>query len=182
MKDLSLHILDIVQNSIRADASHIYITIKEHHKTNQCEIAISDNGRGINQNELLQVTDPYHTSRTSRKVGMGLPLLKHAAEQAGGILSIRSARGSGTQLFCNFELNHIDKPPLGDIGGVITQLMTSHPALVFVYKHQTDQGTFELDSREVKEIVGDLAFAGNEVRNYLREMIRENLKEIAAQG
>ncbi|MFP4470420.1 MAG: ATP-binding protein [Bacteroidales bacterium] len=182
MKELSLHILDIAQNSIRADASHIRISIRENSETNQMEIEIHDNGRGIAEDILPQVTDPYHTSRKTRKVGMGLPLLKHSAEQAGGILSIRSERGKGTTVQCNFVLDHIDRPPLGDIAGVITQLMTSFPDHVFIYEHNTDAGSFELDSREVKEMIGDLSQAGTELRKYLREMINENLTEIVISG
>ena len=182
MKEISLHILDIAQNCVRADASHIYITIREQINLNQFEIEIEDNGRGIDQEILPLITDPYHTSRTTRKIGMGLPLLKHSAEQAGGILSVRSRKGEGTIVFCNFELNHIDRPPLGDIAGVITQLMTSYPELVLVYRHKTDSGDFELDSREVKEMIGELSRAGNELRKYLKEMIRENLQEIDSAG
>ncbi|MDY0343387.1 MAG: ATP-binding protein [Lentimicrobium sp.] len=178
MKDLSLHILDIVQNSISAGATEIKISILENQGKDQYLIEITDNGRGINADDLGRVTDPFFTSRTTRKVGMGLPLLKQNAERTGGNMSISSTPGKGTSINAIFGLSNIDRPSMGDIGGTLAMLISSNPIIRFIYSHTTAAGSFKLDTNEVIEMLDGMSIASAPVYNFLKEMINENLMEI----
>ncbi|MBE0638245.1 MAG: ATP-binding protein [Bacteroidales bacterium] len=178
MKDLSLHILDIVHNSIRAQASLIIISISENPEADEYLLQIRDNGTGIPPEVLPNVTDPFTTSRKTRKVGMGLALLKQNAEMTGGGIEIKSTFGKGTDVKCWFNLQHIDRPPIGDISGVLLQLIIAFQHVHFAYHHQTNSGEYLFDSVEVSEVLGGLPVSAPEVRKYLREMIDENLNEI----
>lgn len=182
MKDISLHILDIVHNSIRAHASKIGIFIAEDDKRDMYTVSIEDNGKGINPEKLSQIADPYTTSRKTRKVGMGLPLLKHSATQAGGDLFISSQPGMGTKVKAEFCLSHIDRPPLGDIAGVFIQLAGGFPGIHFIYTHQTSGGMFSADSFEIQKVLEGISLDDIEIRKYIREMITENLDEIGISG
>jgi K+-sensing histidine kinase KdpD len=140
MLTLALNILDIVQNSIRAKASEIVIDISESIKNDLLEIKVSDNGKGMPEELLSKVTDPFVTTRTTRKIGMGLPLFKYQANLAGGDLSILSGEGRGTTVNVTFALGHVDRQPLGDIAGVMTILMSANPELVSFTATKTDTG------------------------------------------
>ncbi|MDR1951382.1 MAG: ATP-binding protein [Bacteroidales bacterium] len=178
MKDLSLHILDIAQNSISAKAALIQITINEDKFNNRYVLTIEDNGTGMSPEVLAKVTDPYTTSRKTRKVGMGLPLLKLNAELANGNLEITSELGVGTKVIAVFEFDHIDRVPIGDIAGVVVMLASMNPNLEFIYKHITPRGEYSFDTTEVKEILDDLSIQEPGIQKYLKELIEENLKEI----
>lgn len=178
MKELALHILDIVNNSITAGATLITISLKEEPPTNSYFITVTDNGRGIAPEMIEKVTDPFVTSRTTRKVGLGLPLLKQNAERTGGYLSIESAVGEGTTVTCRFELDNLDRPAIGDISGVIAMLACSFNDINFVYSHQTAEGKYFFDTREVKSALEGIPITDPAVRPYLIEMIDENLAEI----
>jgi DNA mismatch repair ATPase MutL len=178
MKDLSLHILDIVQNSISAKASLIQIIIEEDKINNRYVLTIEDNGTGMSPEVLAKVTDPYTTSRTTRKVGLGLPLLKLNAELANGRLDITSKLDVGTKVIAIFEFEHIDRVPIGDIAGVVVMLASMNPNLEFVYKHTTPSGEYIFDTKEIKEILDDLSIQDIRIQKHLKEMIEENLKDI----
>lgn len=178
MKEISLHIMDIAQNSISAKASLVEIRITESPKTNQLTIEISDNGKGMDDQTLMQVTDPYFTTRTTRRVGLGIPLFMQAARQAGGTMQITSSPGNGTTLITEMQLGHIDLQPLGDIAGVISLLVCGNPEIDFIYTHKTDRSEYKFDSREVKKELGDLSIAHPQVAKFIKEMIRENLETI----
>lgn len=178
MKEIALHILDIVQNSIRANAGIIRIAISENAAADDYLVSITDNGKGIPPEILINVTDPFTTSRKTRKVGMGLSLLKHSAEQTGGWLQISSEPGIGTTVSCRFGLTHLDRPPTGNIATTIYQLLSAYPDIQFIYTHQTTCGEYIFDTVEVKEALGDLPVTMPEVRSYLLDMINENLDEI----
>ncbi|MDP4289824.1 MAG: ATP-binding protein [Bacteroidota bacterium] len=180
MKDLSLHILDIVQNSITANASFIEISIEESHKANKYILKIKDNGKGMSPEMAEKVTDPYVTSRTTRKVGLGLPLLKMNAERTGGQLEIISEEGKGTEVVAVFILNNIDRLPLGDIAGTIVLLASANPTIEFVYSHIVDGERYIFDTREVKEALNEVSINDIHIFKYLKEMINENLDEIKA--
>lgn len=181
MKDISLHILDIVHNSVRAKASVIKITITEDRQADTYLLTIEDNGTGISPEVLPHVADPFTTSRKTRKVGMGLALLKQNAELAGGSFGITSEQGKGTLVTAQFGHQHIDRPPRGDISGVMVQLAAAFPDTRFVYTHKTPSGEFIFDNNEIKEVLGDVPISNSEVRSYLKEMIEENLNEIGAE-
>lgn len=180
MKDLALHILDIVHNAISAKATLIGVDIRESEEDDVLALTVTDNGRGIPADMLATVTDPYTTTRTSRKVGMGLPLLRQNAEQSGGGISVVSEVGVGTTVKALFGLNHIDRPPLGEISGVIVDLAASRPEVEFVYSHTTAVDSFSFDTREVKEALDGMPMADAKMRRYLISMIDENLEEIKA--
>jgi hypothetical protein len=178
MKELALNILDIVQNSIRAKARQIEILIEESEFRNLLRIMISDDGIGIPPEMLANVVDPYITSRTKRRVGMGLAFLKQHAEFAGGRLKIDSREGKGTKVDACFLLNHIDRQPMGDISGVVKILIVANPLIEFLFKYKTDNGEYEIDSREIKELFEVKDLTDNNLMNDVRNMIMENLKNI----
>jgi hypothetical protein len=178
MKDLSLHILDIVQNSIRAKAKLIGIEINESPANNQLIITITDDGCGMSADQLKFAIDPFYTSRTTRKVGLGLSLFKQNAEMTGGSFEIVSERGKGTKVTAIFGLNHIDRPVMGDLVGTLLILICSTEEIDYVFKHRTPEGEFELDTRNVRQTLENVPISHPDVRAFLREMLCQNLEQI----
>lgn len=178
MKDLSLHIMDIIQNSIEAGAALITLIIREDILANRMEIAIEDNGRGMTAEILERVADPYYTSRKTRKVGMGIPLFRQTAQQSGGDLMIESQPGKGTKVVTSLQHDHIDRPVLGDIAGVVSLIAGSNPEKDFIYKHHVNGNEYIFDTREVKEALEGMPISELPVIKYLKEMIRENLNSL----
>ncbi len=180
MKELSLNILDIVQNSIRADAKLIEIRILESIKENFLKIEIVDDGTGISKEMLKNVTDPYVTSRTTRKVGMGLAFLKQHAELTNGRIEIESTLDKGTKISAFFMLNHIDRQPMGDIAGVMMILIMGNPGIEFIYFYSTDQGDFQMDTREIKDVFEVNSLIDTNLMRDIKSMMSENMKAISA--
>lgn len=149
MEDLSLHILDVVENSIAAGASKIEILITEDQAENLLVVEINDNGRGMSQEILDKVLDPFYTTRTTRRVGMGLSLLAQSAEESNGKFEISSKEGSGTAVKATFQYDHIDRKPLGDLKSTFIALLTSYPDINFVYSHTDEEGEFVLDTNDL---------------------------------
>ena len=178
MKDLSLHILDIVQNSIRAKASLIGIEILEHPNEDQLIITITDDGCGMSPEQVNRAIDPFYTSRTTRKVGLGLSLFKQNAEMTNGSFQVESELGKGTKVTAIFGLNHIDRPVMGDLVGTLLILISSPGETDYVFKHQTPSGEFILDTREVKQVLENVLITHPDVRTFLKEMLQENLEQI----
>ena len=178
MIELSLHILDIVQNSIEAKAALIQISVTEDIISDRYVVTISDNGKGIKKEMLATVTDAYTTSRTTRKVGMGLALLKQSAEQAGGELKVESEFEKGTIVIATFVHSNIDRPPLGDIAGTVSLLASANPEIDFVFRHCLGIAEYCFDTREVKVALDDVSISELSIRKYLKEIIHENLLEI----
>ncbi len=178
MKDIALHILDIAQNSIRANATEIEIEVLECEKDNLYLIEIRDNGEGMDSETLIKVTDPFFTTRVTRKVGLGISLLKQNAERTGGTLTISSILGKGTQIKSNFAYKHIDRLPLGDIAGVVVMLMQANPEKNISYSHTTDFGMTEISSTEIKKILGDDAFRSYQITKQVKNILQNNLEEI----
>jgi len=178
LKDLSLHILDIVQNSISAKARLIEIEIEEDVEKNMFQIRIKDNGCGMTEETAQKALDPFYTSRTTRKVGLGLPLFKQNAEQTGGNLTITSELTKGTTVTATFIHNHLDRPSLGDIVGVMGILIMANPTIDFIYTHSLNNEIAEFDTRPVKEELDEIPIHLPEVIRSLKEMMRNNLKEI----
>jgi len=178
MKELSLHILDIVQNSIRAKSDLIGIEITELPSDNQLIITITDNGKGMNKQELEQTVEPFYTSRTTRKVGLGLSLLRQNAEMTNGSFKIDSKHGEGTCVTAVFGFDHPDRPIVGDLTGTLLLLICSSDGMDYVFKHHTPVGDYQLDTREIRQIIGNVSISEPEIRTFLREMIKENLELI----
>ena len=141
-------------------------------------ICIEDDGCGMDEPMLARVTDPFTTTRTTRKVGMGLPLFKYSAESTGGKFSIRSEKGKGTCVCAEYRIGHIDRIPLGDLGGVVLQLVTMNEGVDFVVTVRSEEAEGELDTRAFREVLGDIPFTEPEVRAYITEYIQENLVTI----
>ena len=140
MKTISDHILDILQNSVRAGATLIEIMVREEKSNDLYAVRIKDDGHGMTREKIQQATQPFFTTRTTRKVGLGLPLLKQNAEMSGGNLTIDSEPGKGTSVTAVFGYNHVDRPPMGDITGVLVLTIIGHDGIRFRYSHTTDEG------------------------------------------
>jgi len=180
MKDLASHILDILQNSVTAGATQVKLLIDEIPAEDKYLVKFIDNGKGMDAETVKQVTDPFFTTRTTRKVGLGLPLLKQNAERTGGHMTIKSEPGKGTEVDVEFKYNHIDRLPMGDIPGTMALTVSSYPAIAFNYVHTTPKGEFIFNTEEIKETLGDLPINNPQVIAFMKDFIRDNLEEIKA--
>ncbi|HHW01622.1 MAG TPA: ATP-binding protein [Thermoanaerobacterales bacterium] len=178
MKELSLHVLDIVQNSISAGASLIEIKICEDIKNDLMIIEIKDNGRGMDEHTLEKVKDPFFTTRTTRKVGLGIPLFEQAAKCCGGQLDIYSRIGVGTSIRASFIRSHIDRPPLGSMADTMVLLVAANPELDFIYRHRVDDREFVLDTREIKRTLQDVPVSNPMVLDWIKTFVEDNLEQI----
>jgi len=148
MEDLSLHILDIAENSISAAARRIEIKIDEDKDKDLLTIEIIDDGKGMNRKALNKALDPFFTTRTTRKVGLGLSFLAQAAKESGGKIELNSKPRGGTTVKATFRLSHPDCKPMGDINETIRTLVVAHPEIDFIYEHQKDNSIYRFDTRE----------------------------------
>jgi len=178
MKEIALHILDITQNSIRAGADEISITLNESLSSNTLSFNITDNGHGMDQEMCEKASDPYFTSRTTRKIGMGLPLLQMNARLAGGDMTIKSVPEQGTSVTATFRYNHLDRPPLGDISGTIALIIISNPDINVIYTHICEESEWSISTSEIKNQLGEEAVKDLSIVRYLREIIYENAAEL----
>lgn len=178
MKELALHILDIAQNSIRAGAGEIRISISESSAEDLLTIVISDDGKGMDKETLQKAADPFFTSRKTRRVGLGLPLLSMNAALSGGEMKITSSPGAGTAVTASFRLNHIDRQPVGDIGGTVSFLITANPSINIAYMYTVDSHSWGVTTQEIREVLGTTSITDLKVVKYLREMITENTNEL----
>jgi len=177
MKELSLNILDITENSVKAGASLTEILLDE--TETELSITIRDNGCGMTEEVLKGVTDPFYTTRTTRNVGLGLPLLKMAAEQTGGYMTVASKHKnvypdeSGTVVTAVFRKNHIDYTPLGDIISTLVTIIQGHPDTDFYFLHRKNEKSVELDTRQLREILEDVPLNTYEVLSWVGGSLRE---------
>lgn len=149
MEDLSLHILDIAENAIRAKAKRIEINICEDIKENLLRVQIKDDGEGMSEDRLKKARDPFFTTKQNRKIGLGLSLLLQAAKEAGGNIRLDSKLGKGTNVLANFQYNHPDRKPLGDISQTLATLIAAHPDIHFIYEHKKNGRTiYELNTEK----------------------------------
>ena len=174
MRELSLNVLDIAQNSVAANASLCEIEVIESTENKELFIGIYDNGKGMTEEQLRSVKDPFFTTRTTRKVGMGIPLFKMAAEMTGGELDIESTVGVGTRVKAVFRTDSIDFTPIGDMCSTIVMLVTMNLHIDFVYKRQVDDKVFIFDTRQIKEILGDVPLNEPGVTGWIKDYINEN--------
>ena len=178
MKDLSLHLLDIAQNSITAGASKISILICADKERDLLELELTDNGIGMDEDFLKEVVDPFVTTRDSRRIGLGIPLLEASARLASGKLSITSKRFVGTTVKAYFRMSHIDRLPLGDIANTLTALITARPDIVFELILKNNNESFVFNSSEVKERLGEIPITEFEVLTWICEYVNEGVKNI----
>lgn len=177
MPEISLNILDVAENSTRAGAHLVTITVDADTESDRLTVTIEDDGCGMTEEQLSKVTDPFFTSRTTRKVGLGIPFFKYAAESTGGSFSITSKPGVGTTVTAVFILSHIDRMPLGDISSTIHTLIVYHPETDFLYRYRYGDREFSLSTREFREILGDISFDVPEISAYILEYLQENKLE-----
>lgn len=174
MEDLSLHILDIGENSIEAGATRVEIRIKEDIKADRLTIEVSDNGKGMDSGVLCQVADPFFTTRKKKKsFGLGIPLLKQSAESCQGGLSIDSEPGRGTTLTSSFRLSHIDLKPMGDLAATMITLISGHPEIDYVLSYQKGDFSYTLDTGEIKKELGEVHINFSPVLKIIRDEITD---------
>ena len=173
MRELSLNILDIAQNSLSAGAGLVTLTVDEDSGADSLTLRVEDDGRGMDADTLQRVRDPFYTTRTTRKVGMGIPLFRMAAEMTGGSLDIVSEPGKGTAVTASFSLSHIDRMPLGDMAGTVTALIRLNPGVDFVYRHTVDGRSFEMDTGELRAQLGDVPLSEPDVMEWIDGYLRE---------
>lgn len=181
MTELSLNILDIAENSVKAGASLTEIRVEAMSDRNLLEIIIRDNGCGMTKEQVQKVIDPFYTTRTTRKVGLGVPFFKESAEAAGGSFFIESEVGVGTTVKASYELDNIDRMPMGDLTATIHTLVTMHEDMDFLFTYKVNENEFVLDTRELREILGDISFKEYEVSNYIKEYLKENITSVTGE-
>ncbi len=178
LTEISLNVLDVVQNSIKAKATLIGISVEADTKKDRLTVTITDNGCGMTDEQVKNATDPFFTTRTTRKVGLGLPFFKEASEITGGSFSVSSEVGEGTAVIAVFVISSIDRMPLGDITDTMHTLITFNTEIDFVYRYSIDNREFTLDTREMREILGGVPFDTKEVSEYIYDYLSENKKEV----
>jgi len=182
-RDLSQHLLDIAENSVTAGASLLHIDIEEDTVADRLAMTISDNGRGMDAEMVARVTDPWVTTRTTRKVGLGIPFLKQTAEMCGGSFSIRSQVGQGTSTGAVFQLDHIDRPPLGDLLGTLACIIVGNPHVDLVLHHRVDGRDYDFDTRVLREVLGDdVPLSDPEVLGYIRGELTEAFRTLGSEA
>lgn len=178
MLELSMHILDIVENSTRAGAKLIKISIIEDIKKDIFSIEIIDDGTGMSEDTLRKTLDPFFTTKDVREIGLGLPMLSHSAKSTEGNFTIESKEGEGTRVAAEYKHGHIDRQPLGNITGTLITLITGNPEVDFVYCHRNGAETYTLDTRDIKKELEGIPINNTEVLKLIRGNIEEGLEEI----
>jgi hypothetical protein len=180
--EISLHILDIVENSTRAGAKTVSIDIVEDTERDILSLEIRDDGSGMSEDVLRKVIDPFFTTKTVRSVGLGLPMLAQATERAEGSFAIESHGGEGTRVAAEFKLSHIDRQPLGNISGTLVTLIAGNQDIALIYRHEHDGRIFIFDTREIKKEIGDIPINHAAVLSFIRDHVTEGLREIGAEA
>ncbi|MCP4310285.1 MAG: sensor histidine kinase [Bacteroidetes bacterium] len=178
MKEIALHVMDIAENGIAAGAGAISITINEEGIPAFLTIRIGDDGKGMDEEDLKRVADPFYTSRTTRRVGMGVPLLMQHAEMAGGRVEIRSEPGLGTEVEATFMKGHPDRQPLGDVEGCWMLLASANPGIEWSLRMESSAGHFEISTSEIRAAMEIEVISGTELVTQLKRMIRNNIDEL----
>lgn len=178
MDELSLHILDIVQNSISAKATNIEVKVIDNTKDDKIEIEIYDNGKGMSEEEIQIAQNPFYTTKSNKKVGLGIPLLKQIALSVDGEFKIESKKGEFTRVYASFKKSHPDTPPLGNLKDTILALIISSENFDIKFQYKKNDKIFELDTKEIKKILGEIPLNHPEVIKFLREFLEDNFKNL----
>lgn len=177
VEDLSLHILDIAENSVDAGASKVEISIFISDSDDSLILKVSDNGKGMDEDTIKMVRDPFFTTKTVRRFGLGIPLLAQAAEECSGKLLIESRPVEGTIIIAKFQYSHIDRKPLGDIGATMAVLIGGHPERDFLFVYERNGFSYRLDTVELKKELDDVPIYLPDVLKLIKDDINEVLKE-----
>ena len=178
MRELSLNVLDVAQNSVAAGAAQIEIEVQKDTAAQTLLIGIYDDGKGMTEEQVSAVRDPFYTTRTTRKVGLGVPLFKMAAEMTGGSLEIESAVGVGTKVRAFFHTDHVDFVPLGDMANTVATLAAMNESIRFVYRYTVDGRAFTFDTQEIRAVLGDVPMNDPAIMNWMTAYINENMQVI----
>lgn len=173
MRELSLHVLDVMENAVEAGATRIEVRIDEDLEADRLSIEVADNGRGMSKEMTQRVLDPFFTTRKTRHVGLGLPLFAAAARQCDGDLTIESEPGKGTRVRATFRHSHIDRAPIGDMPSALMAILLSGRPVDVAYVHRVGQAEFAFDSADVRRELGDVPLTHPAVRQWLWEALRE---------
>jgi anti-sigma regulatory factor (Ser/Thr protein kinase) len=179
MRELSLHILDLVENSIAAGAARVEVTVAESCAEDRLSLSVCDDGCGMPPEKARRPDDPFLTTRTTRRVGLGLSLLAAAARRCEGDITVERRPGGGTIVKASFRHRHIDRAPLGDMAGTLATIILSHPHIDFVYTHTVDGKEFALDTRELASELEGMALNDPVVMHHLTAAIRRSLKNLS---
>jgi anti-sigma regulatory factor (Ser/Thr protein kinase) len=182
MLELAQHILDIAENSIRAGARLINISVSEDTTSDLLTIEINDDGCGMKGDEIKKALDPFYTTKTVRRVGLGLPLLTDAAKMSGGELELKSEANRGTTVVATFRLSHIDRQPLGNITSTLISLIAANLDIDFIYSHRHNDRQFKLDTRLIRNEIEDVPINHPEIIKYIRDVIEEGIREIKSEA
>ena len=174
MRDLSYHLLDLAMNAIRAKGTQIDIEIDEQVTQNKLFITLRDNGIGMDEQMLNQISDPFFTTRTTRKVGLGIPLFKSMVERCDGELFITSHVSQGTTLSCYLTLDHLDRVPFGQIHETLVTLIEMEPQLNYHYVHRVNDEEYYFDTCEIKRILGDVWINHPDIMKWIKTELKEN--------
>ena len=178
MKDLSLHILDIIENSVNAQAKNIEISLCENSKEDRITLTITDDGIGIDKEMLEKVSDPFMTTKKNKKVGLGLSLLKQAAESSNGDFSIDSDSHKGTKIKATFQHSHIDRKPVGNLADTYISAILMAPGTDFIFKFKKNGNNLNINTKELKEQIGINTLTRTNILKELKDLINSKLKEL----
>jgi len=177
MIDISMHIMDLVQNSIRANAQAVTLVFDEKSVEDRLYIYLKDDGDGMDEVSLKRAQEPFYTSRTTRRVGLGIPMIKMTSEQSNGWCKIKSDKGKGTELEIVFCTNNVDCLPLGDLPAYLSLILSANPELQFSFKYMLDEHRFEFSTDELKQ-AGIDDFSNSGMRQSIKEFLKENLNDL----
>ena len=175
MEDISLHILDIAENSVRAGAKKIEITIVRDEHDDLLLLELIDDGSGMDPETLARIRDPFFTTKR-KKTGLGIPLLSQTAEQSGGNVTVESSPGSGTKVLATFGLSHVDRPAIGNLAETLLTLVMGHPEIDVVYTERDGDRVFQFDTREIKTELEDVPISAPEALDAVRHLLREEIR------
>lgn len=177
MLDLSLHLLDLLENSAHAGATHVEVEITEDEKADLLQISVKDNGEGMDQRQKELARDPFYSSSPGKRIGLGIPLVLQTAEMAGGNVSLESEKGSGTKIIVNYRLGHIDRQPLGDVASSLVSFIAGNPGVELSFRYSGPKGKFYLDTREMRRELSETCFSQIKFLSSIDEKLRQGLEE-----
>lgn len=175
MEDISLHILDVAENSVRAEAALIEVILVRDADRDLLHVQVNDDGKGMDAETLARVRDPFFTTK-HKKTGLGIPLLTQTAEQTGGRLTIDSAPGKGTRLSATFGWSHMDRPPVGNMAETVLTLIAGHPDRDYIYEERDGERSFRFDTREIRTDLEGVPISEPAVLQAIRDLLTENIR------